>query len=136
MGEKRVATKPGIGAVGPQRSPSRPQRVAVTCPAMKAAVLEDVSERGVDSSRRPDTLRRTASSTTMRAVNIPLDSAPRSKSGAANADMALEPSDAFLLSRLDGELSVSDLADLTGMTPRDVFASLARLVRAGLVEVD
>jgi hypothetical protein len=138
MGEKRTSTTPGIGAVRAHGSSPRMRRVAITCPSMKAAVVEDVSERGVDSSRRPDTLRRTTSSdSNTRTLDVALGASPRARANAANVtDLDLEPADAFLLSRVDGELSVADLADLTGMLPKDVFASLARLVRAGLVEVE
>ena len=138
MGEKRIQTKPGVGAVRAPVSGQSHRRVAITCPSLKRPVLEDVSERGVDSARRPDTLRRVPSSDRkIRAVTpiVSLAAIPRAtQSTAPLAEQDLEPSDLFLLSRLDGELSVADLADLMGMLPKDVVASLARLLRAGLVE--
>lgn len=48
---------------------------------------------------------------------------------------ALEPRDAFVLSRIDGTLTVEELADLTGMTSSEVLAILQRATELGFVEL-
>jgi hypothetical protein len=47
--------------------------------------------------------------------------------------VSIEPRGAFLLTRIDGQLTVDDLADMLGMEQRDVLAHLERLESLGLV---
>jgi curved DNA-binding protein CbpA len=49
--------------------------------------------------------------------------------------MPLSPADGFVLSRVDGESSVSDLAQATGLAIEDVVASLLKLESLQLVEL-
>jgi len=136
MGEQRVATKPGMGAVKVKGISGEARRPGpITCPSLKMPRVEDVSVNGAESGKR-DTLKRSASSdAAVPSARVIMTMSPRPTGIAATfALLEIEPKDAFLLSRLDGELCVADLADLTGMSPKDVVASVERLMLAGLVE--
>jgi hypothetical protein len=140
-GAKRTGTKPGIGAVRPSRPPKPSKRgPPITVPAMRTPRLEDL---GHNEKELRGTLKRAPSSDDAKAQKI---ATPGSRIGlgsvpvlTANArtrkDQKIEPTDAFLLSRIDGQLRAEELADLTGMTERDVVASLKRLLKAGLVTI-
>ena len=47
----------------------------------------------------------------------------------------LDPREAFLLSRVDGECNVEDLADLLGLSLKDTLAIVRKLVTLELVHV-
>lgn len=133
--KRRSNTKRGMGDVEGGRPPitsTRPPPISV--PSVKMPCVEDVGESsGPDSAR--GTLKRFASSADAIA-RVTLASVPSLTAGAgALKGKRIEPSDAFLLSRIDGQLKAEDLADLTGMTERDVLASLTRLAIAGLVTI-
>jgi hypothetical protein len=49
------------------------------------------------------------------------------------ASASIAPRDAFILSRIDGTLTVEELADLTGLRESDVTEALQRMARLGLV---
>jgi hypothetical protein len=49
------------------------------------------------------------------------------------AQAPIDPKAAFVLSQIDGRVTVDDLADLTAMSRDDVLAILQRCVRLGLV---
>lgn len=134
MGEKRVATTPGIGAVRGQSGEGR-RPGPITCPSLKIPKVENLASREVEAAKR-DTLKRAASSdTAVPTARVIMTMSPRPTGIAATFALdEIHPKDAFLLTRLDGELCVADLADLTGMAPKDVVASVERLMRAGLVE--
>lgn len=60
--------------------------------------------------------------------------APRLAKGKKDlASAPIDPKAAFLLSQIDGTLTVDDLADLTGMAREDVVAICERMARLGLV---
>lgn len=142
MAAGKRTTKPGMGAVRTSRPPKTSKRPGpITVPSVRMPKVEDVSS-GPESSGR-GTLKRAPSSDKEVAAKKPTPTA-RVALGAVpvltpNArtrkDKKIEPSDAFLLSRIDGQLKAEELADLTGMSERDVIASLKRLVRAGLVTI-
>ncbi len=48
----------------------------------------------------------------------------------------IEPGDAFVVARIDGVLTVEELADLLEMTPADLDAALARLVALEVVVLE
>jgi hypothetical protein len=141
-GAKRTNTKPGMGAARSSRPPKKSkQPPPITVPSIKMPRVEDLGERAPDSR---GTLKRAPSSDKeVRAQNVRTPSSrvvpgvvpvatPNARVG---KDKKIEPADAFLLSRIDGQLKVEDLADLTGMSERDVIASLRRLAKAGLVTI-
>jgi hypothetical protein len=108
---------------------------------MKMPQVEDVSSRAPDSR---GTLKRTPSGDTherARVLKTPTShvigrSVPvLTPNARTRKDQQIEPADAFLLSRIDGQLQAQELADLTGLSERDVIASLKRLVKAGLVTI-
>lgn len=51
------------------------------------------------------------------------------------AKAPLEPREAFLLSRVDGECTVEDLADLLGLSSKEALAIVRKLVTLDLVRV-
>jgi hypothetical protein len=51
------------------------------------------------------------------------------------ARAALAPREAFLLSRVDGELTLAELADLTGMVQSEVLEILTKCASLDLVEL-
>jgi hypothetical protein len=53
----------------------------------------------------------------------------------ARPGIALGKVDAFVLSKVDGKRSVSDLATLVGLSPREVASILKRLVDLGAIEL-
>lgn len=148
-GSKRTNTKPGMGAVRSSNPPKNRKQPPITVPSLKMPRVEDVGDRSPDS-RGPDssrgTLKRTPSSDRDVSAQNQKGSTPSSRIGMGSIpvvtpnartrkDKKIEPSDAFLLSRIDGQLKAEDLADLTGMSERDVIASLKRLVKAGLITI-
>src|SRR5262245_20240800 len=60
---------------------------------------------------------------------------PRLVKGARIAKAPLDPRDGFVLSMIDGVLSLPELADATGMTEAAVENIVARLVRLGIVSM-
>ncbi|MEO6598873.1 MAG: DnaJ domain-containing protein [Polyangiaceae bacterium] len=56
-------------------------------------------------------------------------------SGVSVRDLPIGPTEAFALSRIDGQGTVSDLAVATGLTPDDVQGIVSRLVALGAVQV-
>lgn len=110
---KRTNTKPGIGAVRTGRT-SRPPKTSKRPPPITV----------------PSPLKKTPS------ARIRLGTVPKLTPNAqTRKDKKIEPSDAFLLSHIDGQLRAEELADLTGLSERDVIASLKRLAKAGLVTI-
>lgn len=129
-GPKRRTTKPGMGAVRGSRSSEEPstERQGINVPEPRQANADDATSP--PSSAR-GTLKRSPSDSTIRAKAIPkVNAAAKSLEG-----KELEPADAFLLSHIDGQLDVTELADLTGMSEKDVIASLKRLLVARLISV-
>lgn len=61
---------------------------------------------------------------------------PKLKAGVNLRDLALEPEDGFLLSRVDGSTSSEDLAGLFGESIETMNATLDRLASIGVVEFD
>lgn len=59
---------------------------------------------------------------------------PRLLSGQHLASVPLTPSESYLVSQIDANVSELDLAFITGMTPEQVTATLDRLRRAGAIE--
>jgi hypothetical protein len=60
--------------------------------------------------------------------------APRLAKGKKDlASAPIDPKAAFLLSQIDGTMTVDDLADLTGMAREDVVAICERMARLGLL---
>jgi len=55
--------------------------------------------------------------------------------GTPRADAALTPTDAYILSRVDGILSARDVIGLTPLDPEDVERSLLGLILTGVVEM-
>jgi curved DNA-binding protein CbpA len=72
-----------------------------------------------------------ASSTAQRAPRI-----PRPVPGRDIRTLPISPREAFLYSRIDGSLSETDLATLTGFDPDSVGAIIDRLLALGVVELD
>jgi hypothetical protein len=146
MAAAKRTTKRGLGAGRSDRStpppPKNGKRAApIIVPSMRLPRVEDVgkSEKG----EKRGTLKRAPSSDETRAPKITtpepriaITSVPvLTPNAGMRRDKQIEPSDAFLLSRIDGQLQAADLADLTGMSERDVVASLRRLLKAGLVTI-
>jgi hypothetical protein len=105
---KRTTTKPGLGSNRPPKTSKRP--APITVPSLP--------KQQTPSSR------------------VGHGTVPKlTPNAGTRKDKKIEPSDAFLLSRIDGQLKADELADLTGMSERDVIASLKRLVKAGLVTI-
>lgn len=48
---------------------------------------------------------------------------------------ALTPTDAFIASQIDGRISVEDLLDIVNISELELFMSLARLEREGVIEI-
>ena len=65
----------------------------------------------------------------------PASITPRPANGCDVRSLPLGPMDAFLLSRIDGSLSASELATLTGFDLASVEATISRLVELGAVVV-
>lgn len=61
---------------------------------------------------------------------------PKIKAGVNVSNLALEPEDGFLLSRIDGAKSAEDLADLFGESTEAMNATLDRLATVGVIEFD
>jgi hypothetical protein len=131
-------TQPGLGkeAAGPRVTASGP----MTCPPP--------SETG--AKRRPSrllgrpsgTLKRHASAPTSIdtddlavSVRVTASTKPRMQRGADIAKAPLDPREAFVLSRVDGELTIEDIADLVGLGMKDALGIVRKLARLGLVAV-
>jgi hypothetical protein len=50
-------------------------------------------------------------------------------------DANIEPRDAFILSRIDGVLTIDEIADMTGLDGADVRESLARMAKLRIVKL-
>lgn len=147
MGTTRRNTKLGIGAVGgPATQAARmrgslpPQQI--TCPAPRVPRFDDAGStepkvpppsgaRRRKTSLRPNAVDEvdTAGIAVVAKVSTPR---PAKK----KKDLASAPIDnreAFLLTRIDGQLNVEDLADLTGMPLAEVLTIVQRLARLGLI---
>jgi hypothetical protein len=139
---KRTGTKPGMGAVRTSRPPKTSKRPApIVVPSVHMPRIEDLGRR--DTAPRGTLKRKPSSDSKHKAQKI---ATPSSRIGVGTVaaltpnarhrkDKQIEPSDAFLLSRIDGQLQAHELADLTGMSEREVITSLKRLVKAGLVTI-
>ena len=143
MAGKRTTTVQGMGAARTTQKPPRPSRRAppLECPTPRVPQIEDLGVKRPLGSRR-GTIRRSGSSSdnvrveTRGAPSGVVTGTPKLTAKAAKLkDLALEPRDAFLLSRIDGSLDAADLSDLTGVATRDVAATLERLVALGLITV-
>lgn len=145
MASKRTTTETGMGAVRKSRAPAAARRSLrappVECPAPRVPQVEEVLTKRVQSTRKR-TLARSGSSGDILAVDAKRETGVRingtvtPRHTAAARDLAgsgIAPRDAFLLSRIDGELNAADLADLTGIPEREVLAMLQNLARFGLV---
>lgn len=95
-------------------------------------------------ARRRGTVRQSGSSGAIAAVDtkslpdarVSGSSIPRLIAAARNLEGAeIAPREAFLLSRIDGQLNAGDLADLTGIPEREVLTTLERLAKIGLVQL-
>jgi hypothetical protein len=131
VGAKRTPTKPGLGAVRSSRPPKTSKRPApITVPSVRMPRTEAGPKRSSSSGGTKAQGKPTPSS------RVGLGAVPvLTPNAGTRKDKKIEPSDAFLLSRIDGQLEAHELADLTGMSERDVIASLKRLVKAGLVTI-
>jgi hypothetical protein len=116
------------------------ERAAVSCPPPS---FSDAPRSLRFSDGKPITMRRHASS--QRAIEVGelavlverRNLVPRlsARTPWELARTALGPREAFLLSRVDGALSVEDLADLTGIPESEVLAILRRSAELDLVEL-
>ena len=142
MAGKRTTTSQGMGAVTTiTQKPPRASRRAppLACPTPRVPQIEDLGIKRPPASRR-GTIRRSGSSSDNVRVDILgvttsfVSGTPKLTAKAAKLkDLALEPRDAFLLSRIDGGLDAADLADLTGVPSREVAETLERLAALGLI---
>ncbi len=73
-----------------------------------------------------------------KALNVaePAFRTPRPVAGQDIRSLPLNPREAFLLSRIDGSVTVADLAALTGFDQSTVSASVERLAALGAIEFD
>lgn len=140
MGKKRF-TKLGMGSkralVGSQPPPS------VTCPAPRVPTIDEATALAAErlpafSTAPPPSgaVEKRPSGMRARAPDGAMDRIPRVVGGADPRSTSMDPRDAFLLSRVDGSLTLQELADLTGMAGTDVCAILDRLRGLGLVAMD
>jgi hypothetical protein len=132
-GRVRKDTKPGLGKTSKLEGRASG---AMTCPPPSA------TRRPSRSFGRPSgTLRRFSSSP--RAVDaedlaVVVRVTAKTKPRVARGDPAkapLEPREAFLLSRVDGELTVEDLADLLGLSASEALTMVRKLVTLSLLEI-
>ncbi|MDB4938281.1 MAG: hypothetical protein JWP87_5253 [Labilithrix sp.] len=145
MGGKRTTTTQGLGAVRTTQKPARASRRAppLTCPAPRVPQIEDIGAKRPLASRR-GTIRQSTSSADDVKIDVASGAAARFASGtpkltakaAKLQGLALDPRDAFILSRIEGRLDAADLADLTGLAARDVVATLERLTALGLITME
>jgi hypothetical protein len=137
-GTKKV-TKRGLGKTG---KTSVRSSAALTCPPP--------SEEPSKTRRRPSSLVVGRPSGTLRrfsstpnavdadelAVVVRVTAKAKPTPTTKNiAKAPLEPREAFLLSRVDGECSVEDLADLLGLSMKDALAIVRKLVTLDLVRI-
>lgn len=116
-----------MGAVRPEKAREGERAPGINVPPPSRTGDDNASP----ASSARGTLKRSPSDSAIRAKAIPkVTEAARHLKG-----KEIQPEDAFLLSRIDGQLDIVELADLTGMTQRQLLASLKRLLKAGLVSV-
>ncbi len=70
-----------------------------------------------------------------RPSGIPAACVPRRTGVADVRSLALGPRRAFVLSQIDGATSAADLAEIVGLTPRELDAELQALEASGLVDL-
>jgi len=120
-----------MGAVRPEKSRDGERAPGINVPPPRSAGSATVEDTTSPPSSARGTLKRSPSDSTIRAKAIPkVTEAARHLKG-----KEIQPEDAFLLSQIDGQLDVVELADLTGLPQRQILASLKRLLKAGLVSV-
>ncbi len=124
------------GAAGANATVSGP----MTCPPPSAPAGKRTPARLLD--RPSGTLKRHASKPTAIdtddlavVVSVTADAKPQMRRGADVAKAPLDPREAFLLTRIDGSLTVEELADLVDLTTKDALGIVRKLARLGLVAV-
>jgi hypothetical protein len=145
MGTVKRNTKLGMGDVGgPATQAARMRRssppASVNCPAPRVPTFDPLGTPTVpptSGSRKrrttvpPHHVDEVAPASITAAAKL---ATPRlSKKKRDLADAPIDNREAFLLTRIDGQLNVEDLADLTGMPLVEVSTIVQRLARLGLV---
>jgi hypothetical protein len=162
MGATRKSTKTGMGAMGPRGTmPARPMTSSapppLVCPSPLPPKLADQPgqldeaelRRRMTTAPPPEEKAETAPRSTARrskraslrvddvgtaGLGLSAKQTPRLAKGRRDlASAPIDPKAAFVLSQIDGRVTVDDLADLTAMPREDVLAILQRCVRLGLV---
>lgn len=122
-------TKLGMGTKHASKEATLPPP-SFSCPAPRVPAFEPFDAEAVapPPSLGPSAsgIRRSANKRVPRAV---VDEVDRDW-------LSLEPRDAFVLSRIDGALTVEELADLVEMPRDDLDAALARLVALEAIVLD
>jgi hypothetical protein len=140
MAGKR-STERGMGEAGSQKASRASRRgPPLSCPGPRVPQVEDVSAK---TRARRSTIGRDDSPSdaprsdpaAAREPALPTGTPRVTPKAASLKGLALQPRDAFILSRIDGGLDASDLADLTGLPARDVLATLERLSSLGLITI-
>jgi hypothetical protein len=133
-----------VGATIPAPPAESEEPPAVSETAPRVAARARTSQRpsaqtGVTRASRPRTSRPAlrvddVGTTAVEIANkVKRTSKPRLIGRASISDAPLSPQEAFVLSMIDGKLTIEALADSTGFKIEDVFAVVERLLRLKLV---
>ncbi len=132
-------THRGLGRSGELASELRPGNV--TCPPPSSSHVPP-RRPSLVVSRPVRTLRRHASkpiaidvADLAALVLVTKASVPRVRTRANLVALPLEPREAFVFSRIDGLLTAEELADLVGMTTKELVGIVRKMHDLGLLEV-
>ena len=104
-------------------------------PRDQASPSSAARKRAQRSSRRPLRVDDVGATSVVAPHDAALSSKPKLVDRQRVVGSPLDVRDAFVLSLLDGALTVQDLVDATGIPEPDVSAILARLTRLGIVSL-
>lgn len=159
---KRRKTAPGLGCTTPNAGPQSDSRIAVpqlpreSKPPPKRRTTRDIAMSFVPAEpanasngfatneattgvkrKRPtrEALQIDEVPVSTRKIALPrmVTVVPRIINAALINKAPLDSRDAFVLQLIDGTLSLSDLADVSGVSKADIEGILARLVRLGII---
>ncbi len=133
---------PALMSAAPSAPPSGGRYSSVPVRADAPSPLRDQAspssaarKRAQRSSRRPLRVDDVGATSVVATHDASLSSKPKLVDRQRVVGSPLDVRDAFVLSLLDGTLTVQDLVDATGMPEPDVSAILARLTRLGIVSL-